>query len=234
MTRKPRAAAPDDPLWYKDAVIYELHVRAFADSDGDGIGDFRGLTGKLDYLQDLGVTALWLLPFYPSPLQDDGYDIADYTHRPPELRHARGLQDLPARGAPPRPARDHRAGDQPHLRPAPLVPARPPRPPGQRGARLLRVERRPHEVRRDAHHLQGLRDQQLDLGPGGEGLLLAPLLPPPARPQLRVARRCARRCCGRSTSGSTWASTGCASTPSPTSTSARGPTARTCRRRTAS
>ncbi|MBP7147946.1 MAG: maltose alpha-D-glucosyltransferase [Acidobacteria bacterium] len=67
------------PTWYKDAVIYELHVRAFADADGDGIGDFRGLTGKLDYLRDLGVTALWLLPFYPSPLRDDGYDIADYT-----------------------------------------------------------------------------------------------------------------------------------------------------------
>ncbi|HKI96267.1 MAG TPA: maltose alpha-D-glucosyltransferase [Gemmatimonadales bacterium] len=64
--------------WYKDAVIYQLHVRAFADSDGDGIGDFPGLTSKLDYLQDLGVTALWLLPFYPSPLRDDGYDIADY------------------------------------------------------------------------------------------------------------------------------------------------------------
>ncbi len=68
----------DDPLWYKDAVIYELHVRAFADSDGDGVGDFRGLTERLDYLQDLGVTAIWLLPFYPSPLRDDGYDIADY------------------------------------------------------------------------------------------------------------------------------------------------------------
>jgi len=68
-----------DPLWYKDAIIYEVHVRAFADSDGDGIGDFPGLTEKLDYLQDLGVTAIWLLPFYPSPLKDDGYDIADYT-----------------------------------------------------------------------------------------------------------------------------------------------------------
>lgn len=67
-----------DPQWYKDAVLYELHVRAFSDSSGDGIGDFKGLTGKLDYLQDLGVTALWLLPFYPSPLRDDGYDIADY------------------------------------------------------------------------------------------------------------------------------------------------------------
>ena len=73
-----------DPRWYQDAVIYELHVRAFADSDGDGIGDFRGLTGKLDYLQDLGVTALWLLPFYPSPLRDDGYDIADYASIHPD------------------------------------------------------------------------------------------------------------------------------------------------------
>src|ERR1043165_7820795 len=68
-----------DPLWYKDAIIYELHIRAFCDSNGDGIGDIRGLIEKLDYLQDLGVTAVWLLPFYPSPLRDDGYDIADYT-----------------------------------------------------------------------------------------------------------------------------------------------------------
>ncbi|HZZ82122.1 MAG TPA: maltose alpha-D-glucosyltransferase [Gemmataceae bacterium] len=69
----------DDPLWYKDAIIYELHVRAFHDSNGDGIGDFRGLLEKLDYLEDLGITAVWLLPFYPSPLRDDGYDISDYT-----------------------------------------------------------------------------------------------------------------------------------------------------------
>jgi maltose alpha-D-glucosyltransferase/alpha-amylase len=69
----------DDPLWYRDAIIYEFHVRAFKDSNADGVGDFAGLTEKLDYLQDLGVTALWLLPFYPSPLKDDGYDIADYT-----------------------------------------------------------------------------------------------------------------------------------------------------------
>ena len=68
----------DDPLWYKDAIIYELHVKTFCDSDGDGMGDFRGLIEKLDYLQELGITAIWLLPFYPSPLRDDGYDIADY------------------------------------------------------------------------------------------------------------------------------------------------------------
>jgi maltose alpha-D-glucosyltransferase/alpha-amylase len=64
--------------WYQDAVIYEVHVRAFADSDADGIGDLVGLTQKLDYVQDLGVTAVWLLPFYPSPLRDEGYDISDY------------------------------------------------------------------------------------------------------------------------------------------------------------
>ena len=69
----------DDPLWYKDAIIYEVHVRAFSDTNADGIGDLRGILEKLDYLQDLGVTALWLLPFYPSPLKDDGYDIANYT-----------------------------------------------------------------------------------------------------------------------------------------------------------
>ncbi len=74
------AIAPGgDPHWYKDAVIYQVHVRAFADSNGDGIGDFAGLIERLDYLRDLGVTAIWLLPFYPSPLRDDGYDIADYT-----------------------------------------------------------------------------------------------------------------------------------------------------------
>ncbi len=74
-----KAGSATDPLWYKDAVIYEIHVRAFMDSNGDGIGDFQGLLSKLDYLQDLGVTCLWLLPFFPSPLRDDGYDISDYN-----------------------------------------------------------------------------------------------------------------------------------------------------------
>jgi maltose alpha-D-glucosyltransferase / alpha-amylase len=70
----------DDLLWYKDAVIYQLHVKAYSDANGDGIGDFKGLASKLDYIEDLGVTAIWLLPFYPSPLHDDGYDIADYRN----------------------------------------------------------------------------------------------------------------------------------------------------------
>ncbi|MBI3938660.1 MAG: maltose alpha-D-glucosyltransferase [Betaproteobacteria bacterium] len=68
----------DDPLWYKDAIIYEVHVKAFYDSNNDGVGDFPGLTAKLDYLRELGVNTLWLLPFYPSPMRDDGYDVSDY------------------------------------------------------------------------------------------------------------------------------------------------------------
>ena len=80
-------------LWYKDAVIYELHVKTFHDSNGDGIGDFRGLIEKLDYLHELGITAIWLLPFYPSPLRDDGYDIADYYDVNP---HFGTLEDFQA------------------------------------------------------------------------------------------------------------------------------------------
>jgi maltose alpha-D-glucosyltransferase/alpha-amylase len=65
--------------WFKDAIIYQMHVKAFQDASGDGVGDFAGLLQRLDYVQDLGVTAIWLLPFYPSPLRDDGYDISDYN-----------------------------------------------------------------------------------------------------------------------------------------------------------
>ncbi|MCG3113203.1 MAG: maltose alpha-D-glucosyltransferase [Candidatus Manganitrophus sp. SB1] len=94
----------DDPLWYKDAVLYELHVKAFCDNNADGIGDFPGLLTKLDYLQELGVDCLWLLPMYPSPFRDDGYDIADYYQihqsygtlddfrRFLEAAHARGMR----------------------------------------------------------------------------------------------------------------------------------------------
>ena len=99
-----KAGSVSDPLWFKDAVIYEVHVKAFSDSNNDGIGDFPGLTQKLDYLQDLGVTCLWLLPFFPSPMRDDGYDISDYMSVHPsygtleefqrflDAAHDRGLQ----------------------------------------------------------------------------------------------------------------------------------------------
>lgn len=101
-----KAGSASDPLWYKDAIIYELHVRTFQDSNGDGIGDFPGLISRLDYLQELGVTCLWLLPFFPSPLRDDGYDIANYTDVNPSYgtiedfkrflhaAHQRGMQVL--------------------------------------------------------------------------------------------------------------------------------------------
>jgi maltose alpha-D-glucosyltransferase / alpha-amylase len=101
-----RSGSARTPLWFKDAIIYETHVKAFYDTDDDGIGDFKGLIQKLDYLQDLGVTCLWLLPFFPSPLRDDGYDIADYLNVHPSYgtledfqnflnaAHARNLQVL--------------------------------------------------------------------------------------------------------------------------------------------
>jgi maltose alpha-D-glucosyltransferase/alpha-amylase len=105
MTRRPLASPrPAEPLWFRDAIVYELSVRAFFDGNGDGRGDFRGLREKLGYLQGLGVTALWLQPFYPSPGRDDGYDIADFTGIHPECgsladfkaflaeAHARGLR----------------------------------------------------------------------------------------------------------------------------------------------
>ncbi len=93
-----------DPLWYKDAVIYQLHIKSFYDANDDGVGDLAGLLAKLDYLVDLDIDAVWLLPFYPSPRRDDGYDIADYRNiHPdygtlPEMRrfiaaaHARGIR----------------------------------------------------------------------------------------------------------------------------------------------
>ena len=94
--QKTRPDLKGDLLWYKDAIIYQLHVRAFYDSNGDGIGDFQGLTQKLDYLAELGVTAIWMLPFYPSPLKDDGYDIADYMKVNPSYGTIKDFQTMMA------------------------------------------------------------------------------------------------------------------------------------------
>ena len=141
-------------------------MRSFFDSNGDGIGDFRGLAAKLDYLQDLGVTALWLLPFYPSPLRDDGYDIADYTDVHPDVGTLADFELFLDEAHRARPARHHRAGAQPHLRSASLVPARAPRAARLGRARLLRLERHARALPRGAHHLQGLRAVELDVGSG--------------------------------------------------------------------
>ncbi len=104
MARRPKSQLTKDPLWYKDAVIYQLHIKSFFDANDDGIGDFSGLNAKLDYIESLGVNAIWLLPFYPSPRKDDGYDIAGYYAVSPDYgsiaefkdfvaaAHARGIQ----------------------------------------------------------------------------------------------------------------------------------------------
>src|SRR3984893_4182508 len=102
--RRNVSAAADDPLWYKDAIIYQWHVKSFFDSNNDGVGDFSGLIAKLDYIAELGINTIWLLPFYPSPRLDDGYDISDYRAVHPEYgsiadfkrfiaaAHARGIR----------------------------------------------------------------------------------------------------------------------------------------------
>ena len=90
----PAVTTVEDSSWYKDAVIYQTHIKAFFDSDGDGVGDFEGLIQKLDYIQELGVSAIWLLPFYPSPLRDDGYDIADYRSVNPAYGNMRDVRRL--------------------------------------------------------------------------------------------------------------------------------------------
>jgi len=94
MSIQPRSQVEADDLWYKDALIYELHVKAFCDSNADGVGDFRGLIEKLDYLKDLGVDCIWLLPFFPSPLKDDGYDISNYQDVHPAYGNLVDFEDF--------------------------------------------------------------------------------------------------------------------------------------------
>ena len=178
-----------DPSWYKDAIIYELHVKAFFDSNQDGIGDFPGLIQKLDYLQDLGVTCLWLLPFYPSPLRDDGYDISNYRGVHPgygtrkDFRlfvreaHRRGIRVVTELVI------NHTSDQHPWFQAARNAPG------GLAQARLLRLERHAREIQRRPDHLHRHRAVELDLGPGRQAVLLAPLLPPSARPQLRQPAR---------------------------------------------
>ena len=101
------SAINENKYWYKDAIIYELHIKAFSDSNGDGTGDFEGLIDKLDYLSDLGVTAIWVLPFYPSPLRDDGYDIADYYSHQSLIWEYYSIQKIARSGSQAQPQSDH-------------------------------------------------------------------------------------------------------------------------------
>ena len=176
-----------EPLWFKTAVFYEIHIRGFYDANGDGSGDFRGLTEKLDYLQWLGVDCIWLLPFYKSPLRDGGYDISDYFTIHPdygvvedvrdfiEQSHQRGIRviaDL---------VMNHTSSEHPWFQESRSQP-------GQPQARLVRVVRHRPPVRGRADHLHRHRDVELDLGRAGRRVLLAPLLLAPARPELRQPR----------------------------------------------
>ena len=184
--RKPGSAP--DPLWYKDAVIYELHVRAFFDSNNDGIGDFPGLLQKLDYLQDLGVTCLWLLPFFPSPLKDDGYDISDYLNVHPmygtmedfqaflAAAHERGLQVMIEL------VMNHTSDQHPWFQRARQAP------PGSPERDYYVWSDTDQKYQRRPHHLHGHGKIELDLGSGGPGVFLAPLLFAPARPELRQSQ----------------------------------------------
>ena len=153
-----------DPLWYKDAVIYQLHIKSFFDSNNDGVGDFAGLISKLDYIAEIGVTCIWLLPFYPSPRRDDGYDIAEYRDVHPEygkLAEARRLiEEAHKRGL----KRDHRTGDQPYFGSASLVPAGAEGKARLVGAEFLCLVRQRQEICRHPHHLPRHREVQLDLG----------------------------------------------------------------------
>ncbi len=190
---RPPAGWHSDPLWYKDAVIYEVHVRAFFDCNDDGIGDFPGLTQKLDYIQDLGVNTIWLLPFYPSPLRTTATtsptittsirSTARATTFAPFVReaHRRGLQVITELVI------NHTSDQHPWFQAARRAP------PGSPKRDYYVWSDTDHEVRRHAHHLHRHRDLQLDLGPGGEGLLLAPLLQPSARSELRQPAGAARR-----------------------------------------
>ncbi len=217
-----------DPEWFKRAVFYEVLVRSFQDSNGDGVGDLKGLTAKLDYLQWLGIDCLWLPPFFKSPLRDGGYDVSDYTAVLPEFgdladfvefvdaAHQRGMRVIIDF------VMNHTSDQHPWFQESSNDPE------GPYGDYYVWAdEGRPVPGR--PHHLRRHRSLQLDLRPRPQAVLLAPLLLPPARPQLREPGSPGRNHLALSDSGWTSASTASASTPSPTSTRQKAPTARTSR-----
>ena len=177
-----------DQLWYKDAIIYQVHVRTFFDSNGDGIGDFRGLAQKLDYLQELGVNAVWLMPFFPSPLRDDGYDIADYSSVHSsygtledfktflQAAHERGIRVIVEM------VLNHTSDQHPWFQESRKSQDNPKRDWYVWSDTDTKYHGRPH-------HFCGYRIIQLGLGPGFQGILLAPLLQSSARSELRQSGR---------------------------------------------
>ena len=177
-------AGPHDPDWYKRAVFYEVLVRGFQDSTGDGTGDLRGLTSRLDYLEWLGIDCIWLLPIYSSPLRDGGYDISDFMAVLPDYgnignfvtlvdeAHKRGIRVIANL------VMNHTSDQHPWFQASRSDPRWAVR-------RLLRVGRHRRQVLRRPGHLRRHRAVQLDLRPGPRPVLLAPVLRPPAGPELR-------------------------------------------------
>ncbi len=207
----PMSVKATSDLWWKNAVFYCLDVETFYDFDGDGCGDLAGLTERVDYLGGLGVSCIWLMPFYRSPNRDDGYDIVDFYAVDPAIGTLGDFVEF-VRTARDRGIRvDRRLRDEPHLGPAPVVPvgAREPR---LAVPRLLRLARR--EARREAGRRRLPRPGELELGLGREGppVLPAPLLLPSARPERRQPARCATSSRRSWRSGSSRACPGSAST----------------------
>ena len=219
------------PLWFKTAVFYEIHTRAFFDANGDGTGDFRGLTEKLDYLQWLGVDCIWLLPFFKSPLRDGGYDISDFFAIQPdygtvddvrdfiEAAHQRGIRviaDL---------VMNHTSSDHPWFQEARSSPDNP---------------KRDWYVWSDTVHryeeariiFTDTETSNWTLGRPGAARTSGTASSPTSRTSTSTTPTSRRRCSRSCASGSTWAWTASAWTPCRTCTSATAPTARTCRRRT--
>ena len=188
MTRQPRPGSAPDALWFKDAIIYELHVKTFFDANGDGVGDFAGLIEKLDYLERLGVTCLWLLPFYESPLLDDGYDIAHYervhhsygnlsdVRRFLDAAHARGLRVITELVI------NHTSDQHPWFQAARRAPA-------GSAKRDFYVWSDTNQRYLDARVIfHEVEPSNWSWDPDGRCLLLAPVLPPSAGSQLRQPR----------------------------------------------
>ena len=204
--------------WWRSAVVYEVYLRSFADSDGDGVGDIGGLRGKLPYLADLGVDAVWITPWYPSPMADGGYDVSDYCDIDPRFGTLADADALIADAHAARAAGDHRPGRQPHLRASTRgSPRRWPPGPGRPEREPLLLPRRPGRRRGAAQRLdQRLRRPGVDAGrasptarPGSGTCTRSPRA---ARPRLGAARPSARTSTTSCGSGSTAASTGCGST----------------------
>ncbi len=182
-------SARTNPHWYREAIIYQAHVRAFLDSTSDGVGDFPGLTSKLGYLEGLGIDTLWLLPFYPSPLKDDGYDIADYENIHPAYgtlddfdRFIEEAHRRQASASSPSSSSITRPISIPGSR------RRGGRPAGSPARDFYVWSRHQPEVSGRADHLLGHREVELDLGRHRRRVLLAPILPPSAGSELRQPR----------------------------------------------